>query len=393
MNTAEQRLLDAVDDAAALELLRGLIRIPGENPPGEELGKANYLAGYFADHGLPVRLHEVLPGRPNVITEVVLGAGAAGPTMVFNGHLDTVPAGEGWTRNPFGADIDNGRVYGRGAADMLAGIAAMSTAATALAHAAPDLDGRLLVHAVVDEEAHSHGSRHAAAGTTANWVIVAEPSGGTIGTHGKGQVNVDFTFTGRAAHSSRPEAGHNAIHDAAAFVARVERANLESAVETTPAVGPRTYGVGIINGGTNASTVPAECTVTVDRRVLPTETPDEAIADLHRLLDEVRADRPHIRSHSRPTLVFPPLPEGRNQILADTLRDAIGDVDGSEAPLIGFTGATDAAWYAQRDIPAVIYGPGDIADAHQPDESVAIDSLESSARALALTAMRLLRRP
>ena len=110
-----------------------------------------------------------------------------------------------------------------------------------------------------------------AAATLAGRVIVAEPSAGTIGTHGKGQVRVDVTLTGRAAHSSRPEAGHNAIQDAAAFVTWVERANLESAVEGTLGVGPRTYGVGIINGGANASTLPAECTVTVDRRVLPTE--------------------------------------------------------------------------------------------------------------------------
>src|SRR4029453_19401682 len=134
-----------------LTLLRELIKIPSENPPGNELRKAQHLADYFDRHGVRVRLDEVLPGRPNVIAELALGDASDGPTLIFNGHLDTVPVGTGWTIDPFAAEVRDGRVYGRGAADMLAGVAAMAAATVALSRERRNLRGRLVVHAVVDE--------------------------------------------------------------------------------------------------------------------------------------------------------------------------------------------------------------------------------------------------
>src|SRR5437764_672613 len=147
---------------------------------------------------LPIsRLREVRTGRPNVVAE--LGSDD-GPTLVFNGHLDTVPVGEGWTMDPFGGDVRDGRVYGRGACDMLGGVAAMCTAAVALKRSGLPLTGRLVVHGVVDEEVDAIGSQLAAEEVEADWVVVTEPTGGKVYAFGKGQVNVEVTFTGRAAH-------------------------------------------------------------------------------------------------------------------------------------------------------------------------------------------------
>jgi acetylornithine deacetylase/succinyl-diaminopimelate desuccinylase family protein len=387
LTDSEQRVLAAIDEEATLELMRELIRCPSENPPGQEEATVRALASFFERHGIAHRLEEIQPGRPNLIAE--LGT-QGGPTLVFNGHTDTVPIGAGWTTDPFGAELRDGKVFGRGACDMLAGVTAMSAAAAALHASGVALNGRLQVHACIDEEVDAIGSQHAARDTEADWVIVTEPSGGKIEAFGKGQLNVEIVFHGKAAHSSRPDLGRNAIHDAAAFIAAVERANAEAAAKPYPDVGPVTYTSGIIEGGNSGSIVAAQCTLTLDRRLLPTETLEEAEADVRRLLDHVLAERPGMEATMRSTLRFPPLPPVADTRLAETVQGAVRELGGGSASLSGATGATDAAWYAARGIPTVIYGPGDGNTAHQPDEFVLVNDLQFGARALALTAIRLL---
>src|SRR5437868_3166761 len=268
-------VLAAISEPETLNLLRALIRVPSENPPGNEDAIAGTLVSYFEGSGVPVCLREVRPGRPNVVAEV---GSADGPTLVFNGHLDTVPVGEGWTVDPFGGDVRDGRVYGRGACDMLGGVAAMCAAAVALKRSGLPIKGRLVVHAVVDEEVDAIGSQLAADEVEADWVVVTEPTGGKVYAFGKGQVNVEVTFRGRAAHSSVPEVGHNAIHDAAAFVMLVEQEHRRLKATAGGDVGPPTFSTGVIRGGLTGSIVPEDCTVVVDRRVLPLETLDEGLA-------------------------------------------------------------------------------------------------------------------
>jgi acetylornithine deacetylase/succinyl-diaminopimelate desuccinylase family protein len=381
-------VLAAIAEAETLDLLRALIRVPSENPPGEEEAIARTLVSYFEDNGVPVRLREVRPGRPNVVAEVGSGDGS---TLVFNGHLDTVPVGEGWTVDPFAGEVRDGRVYGRGACDMLGGVAAMCSAAVALKRCGLPVGGRLVVHAVVDEEVDAIGSQLAAEEVDADWVIVAEPTGGKVYAFGKGQVNVEVTFKGRAAHSSVPEVGHNAIQDAAAFVMLVEREHHRLAAAAADAhVGPATFSTGVIRGGLTGSIVPAECTVVVDRRVLPLETLDEGLAHCERLLDRLRESRPGVDATIRPTLLFPPFPPSSDDTLARVVQAAIRELDAGSGEITGFAAATDAAWYARRGFATVICGPGDGSTIHQPDESIAVHDLHQGTRVLALVAARLL---
>jgi acetylornithine deacetylase/succinyl-diaminopimelate desuccinylase family protein len=387
---AEMRALAAIDDAATLELLRGLIRCPSENPPGCEEAKARHLAAFFRSHGIDCRLEELEPGRPNLVA--TLGEHGGGATLVLNGHLDTVPVGAGWTVDPFAAELRDGRVYGRGSCDMLAGVAAMSATIVALKRSGIALGGRVEVHAVIDEEVDAKGSQHQARMTEADWVIVAEPSDGRVEAFGKGQLNVEITFVGKAAHSSRPEVGRNAIHDAAAFIGLVEREHQRIAADVYPGVGPATFSCGVISGGNSGSIVAAECTLTLDRRVLPTESLDQAQAHVQRLLDEIAAERPGLDATLRVTLRFPPLPPVEHDALASTVQEAVRALDAGTGELGGQAGATDAAWYAARGIPTVIYGPGSGATAHQPDEFVVAEDLRLGTRVLTLSAVRLLGR-
>ena len=385
--TREARALAAVDDQETLTLLRELIRCPSENPPGNEEATAACLAAYFERHGIAHRLVEIAPGRPNLIAE--LGA-PDGPVLVLNGHTDTVPVGGGWTVDPFSAEVRDGQITGRGACDMLAGVAAMSATIVALKTSEVALAGRIEVHAVIDEEVGSLGSRRAAQDVEADWVIVTEASAGQVQTYGKGQLNLEVVFHGRAVHSSTPERGRNAIHDAAAFVSALERASQRRSGLSCPGVGPVTYAATIIDGGSSGSIIPDACAVTVDRRVLPTETLDQAKADVLTVLEQVRSARPGLEASTRVTLEFPPWPPGENTVLASTVQQAVAQLGGPAAELDGSPGAADTAWYAQRGIPAVIYGPGDGLTAHQPDEHVAIEELAFATRVLTLSCVKLL---
>ena len=217
--------------------------------------------------------------------------GTSGPTLVLCGHLDTVPAGGGWTVDPFSGTVTGGHVYGRGACDMKAGVAAMAAAMAAVKRSGILLRGSLALHAVIDEEVGSAGARKAAAEQPGDWVIVTEPSGGRVLVTGNGQLNFEIVFHGKAVHSSHPEDGRNAIHDAAGFICLVEEQARCLATAPCPGIGPATYSVGLVKGGRGGSTVADRCELTLDRRVLPSEGLDAAEAEVRRLLSRLETAR------------------------------------------------------------------------------------------------------
>ena len=379
--------LEAIDDEETLQLLRELIAEPSENPPGNEGACARLLASFLEQRGVACRLAEVAPGRPNLYATV----GGPGPTLVLCGHLDTVPAGEGWTLDPFSAAVAGGRVYGRGACDMKAGLAAAAAALLAVKRSGIVLRGSLALHAVVDEEVSSAGARKAAAEHPGDWVIVTEPSGTQVLATGNGQLNFEVVFHGKAVHSSHPEDGRNAIHDAAAFIGLVEEETRRLAAVPLPGIGPATYSVGLVEGGRGGSTVADRCEITLDRRVLPSEDLDAAEDELRALLGQLGTERPGLSWELSRTVAFPPLRGTNNGRLEKVLNDALVDIGRAVAEeRRGMRFATDAAWYEAAGSPAVVFGPGDVAVAHQSDEHVAIDDLEVASRALALCGVRLL---
>ncbi|HXY43032.1 MAG TPA: M20 family metallopeptidase [Acidimicrobiales bacterium] len=383
----EQHVLDAVDDNEMLGLLRELIAHPSENPPGDEASCAQFLASFLEQEGIACSLAEVTPGRPNLYART----GSSEPTLVLCGHLDTVPAGDGWTADPFAGAVANGQVYGRGACDMKAGLACMAAVLLALKRSGVSLRGSVALHAVIDEEETSAGARRAASEAVGDWVIVTEPSAGKVLPTGNGQLIAEIVFSGWAVHSSHPEDGRNAIHDAAAFVSLVEEQGRRLAAAPYPGIGPATYSVNLVRGGRSGSTVADRCTLTLDRRVLPSESLEDAEAEVRDLLGRLASQRPGLHWQLSRTVAFPPLQGTNAAHLVQVLNTAILDLGGTvgDGPQ-GMRFATDAAWYATDDRPAVVFGPGDIAFAHQPDEHVDIGDLNFSARVLALVCLRLL---
>jgi acetylornithine deacetylase ArgE len=368
-------------------LLRDLVRIPSVNPMGRpvqgsefyEHRVTDYLEQFFRDLGVPCQRQPVAPLRDNLIARCELPG--ARRTLLFEAHQDTVPT-DNMTIDPFGATVENGRLYGRGACDIKGGMAAMLAAFARVAREKPRGAANLVMACSVDEEHTSLGVLALAeSGLKGDGAVVAEPTGLNIVHAHKGVVRWHLSTSGRACHSSSPERGVNAIYRMGRLLTAVERyAEQLRASRADPLLGPPTLSVGRIEGGTSVNTVPDFCRVEVDRRLLPGEDPTAApgqFADF--LRNEAGIDFPF--TCAEPWMSKTGLSPERSGDLVRRLGEAIDAVRGSHAVLAVPYG-TDASTLAEAGTPAVVFGPGDIAQAHTRDEWVPLDEVEQASEIL-----------
>jgi acetylornithine deacetylase len=394
VSAAERAVLNRIDEASLVDLTTALVRATGQNPPGGEAATVNVLHVAAVELGLDVVETAVEPDRNNL--RITL-QGGAGPGVLLLGHTDVVPVGEGWTTDPFGGAVHNGRIHGRGASDMKGGLAASLAALAALRGV--ELTGPVELAALVDEEETGKGIRAYVEACTDSaqppflGCLTAEPTDlqTIIGARGASYARIEVH--GKACHAGNPADGANAIYGAAAVVAEIERMHAELAQRPHPLLGPATWSVGQINGGAGGSIVPAECVVVADRRLLPGESPESVLDGLRERVQGLRlADRGLTVDVAMP-MEMPAFQTPADSELALAADAALADVGGPRLPLGGWTGACDGGFVA-RDlgVPVVVLGPGSATgQAHRADESVAIEELIVAARAYALTALRLLR--
>jgi acetylornithine deacetylase len=390
VSAAEQAVLDRIDEGSLVELTTSLVRAAGQNPPGDEAATVRVLSTAAAELGLDVVETAVEPDRNNV--RITL-EGGTGPGLLLLGHTDVVPVGDGWTVDPFGAAVHDGRIYGRGASDMKGGLAAALSALAALRGVG--LSGPVELAALVDEEESGKGIRAYVESVRRPFLgcVTAEPTDlqTIIGARGASYLRVEIH--GKACHAGNPDDGANAIYGAAAVVAEIERLHAELAKRPHPLLGPATWNVGRIDGGTGGSIVPAECVVVADRRLLPGESTDVVLDELReRVAGLGLADRGLTVDVAMP-MDMPAFETPADSDLACATDAALTDAGGPGMPLGGWTGACDGGFVA-RDlgVPVVVLGPGSATtQAHRADESVAIEELVVAARAYALTALRMLR--
>jgi len=371
----------AVEPDDVLRYARALITVPSENPGGTEDGVAAVAAEVLAALGADPEIVRSDEQRPSVLATV---GGAGTPSLAWNGHLDVVPAGslDTWSRPPFSGDVVDGRLVGRGSADMKGPIAAAMAAYGGILRAGVALNGSLSYHLAADEEFGGvHGTRvlWERGVLTQDAAIVGEPSELTLGLAERGGAMVVATAFGKAAHGSQPHRGVNAITSMARFLLRLEDVlpDLEHRLAGRP-----TVNAAMIEGGSAPNVVPDRCSVEIDRRLIPGETDKEAVLGSFReLADSLRAERDEVDLRFEIREWAEPAETEAGTEIARVARDAVEAETGQPAVDAGFTGITDARFYINdAHIPTVILGPGSLTVAHTADEWVDVGELVAGAR-------------
>jgi acetylornithine deacetylase len=370
------------------DLLAELVRIPSVNPMGRtdipthlchESRMTDRLEAWLRDLGVSVTRQSVAPGRDNLIARY--DPPSPPPlTLLFEAHQDTVPV-DGMTIDPFAGEVRNGRLYGRGACDVKAGIVAMFGAFRRLVTERPKNSAAVVLAYTVDEEHTFLGVQHLVkSGVQADFAVVAEPTGLNVVRAHKGVVRWYLETSGTACHSSTPDRGVNAVYRMAKVLTVVEQyAKRLQADRSDPLLGPPTLSVGVVSGGVSPNTVPDSCRIQIDRRLLPGESATAAVEDLNHFLKA----RPEIDFPVASVLTFacPPLaPEGGHGLVTK-LGSAIDSVVGSHE-VIAVPFGTDASTIQEAGTPAVVFGPGDIAQAHTKDEWIELTQVDQAAEVL-----------
>jgi len=364
-----------------LELAAELVSIPSYEREEEV---AWFLARRLRALGFEVALEEVEPGRPNLVARLP----GVGETLMFCGHMDTVPPDSPEQLRP---RVEGGRLYGRGACDMKGALAAMVCALEDLAEG--ELAGGLVFLATAGEETGFLGMRRFMAHYRDRIAgcIVGEPTSLEVGIAHKGGAWIELTTIGRSAHGSTPERGVNAVYHMALVVRAIQEELVVVLRERPhPLLGPGTVNVGLIRGGTRPNVVPARCTIRVDRRLLPGETPEGAMEELAALVENLRREHSELAVEMRLVQSYPPLEVGADEAIVQAVIEACRAVRGKEPEIVGLSYGTDGALSQAGGIPTVICGPGSAAQAHTEGEFVDVAELIAAAHIYREAARRFL---
>lgn len=374
-----------IDAEGVIAFTQALVRIPSVNDPRNgrsELKAAELVAATMRDFGWDPVITEPAPGRPNVVA-VIDGGGGPGPTLMFEGHTDVVTEGEidEWTRDPFGAEIIDGRLYGRGAADMKSGVAAMIFGVRALQLAGP-FPGKIKVCALADEEGMMIGVHHFVDSGQAKDVdaaIVCEPEAEEICPSSKGAIRFLAEFDGQMAHGAMPEHGVNPLHPAAEFITALaaEQDAVQDQHGTHEHLGKTYLTPTVITGGDldQINVIPARAGVAVDVRTIPGVDHDQLIERLTRRVNDI-AGATGTSATIEIAVNRPPVDTPADDPVVVALAAAHTAVTGADPVYGGVPGTTDGTILtAKAGLPTVVYGPGGKWIAHQADEYVETDDI------------------
>lgn len=356
-----------------ISVLQDVIKIKSEN--NNETAVAEYFQRLLAEYGIESKLIEYVPGRSNLVAEIK--GTQPGKVLAYSGHMDVVAAGDlkEWTYDPYGAEIVDGKMYGRGTTDMKAGLTAIVLALIELKESGKDFSGTLRLAASVGEEIGMYGSKQL---TDEGYLddidamIIGEPSGkeGIITAH-KGSVQYEVISHGRAAHSSIPEKGINALMQMNAFITKAD-AKFEAAGKTAnnEKLGRMLNVFTVIEGGTQINSVPEQTILKANARTIP-ECDNQVVLDiLNSTIEEINAT---INGRLELNVLQNNMAVERSDESA--LVQSIRKVTGRDLPAVGLGGATDASNFCrvEKKFDLAIFGPGETALAHTVDEYVEVD--------------------
>jgi succinyl-diaminopimelate desuccinylase len=388
-----------------VRFLAELVRVPSDNPPGDCTPHARRTAELLEGLGFTVE-RDVVPeaevranGMISATNLLVRRRFGEGPTIALNAHGDVVQPGEGWTTDPYGAEIRDGVMYGRGVAVSKSDIATYAYALRALEASGSRLRGTVELHITYDEEAGGligPGRLLAQGLSKPDFAISAGFSYSVVVAH-NGCLHLEVRIEGRSAHAARPDTGVDALEAATQVLSglyelRKGYANTHSKI---PGIDHPTLVVGLIKGGINTNVVPDVVTLRIDRRIIPEESPEAVERELTQWLQQRGATLPGIRLTVRRILLarpFVPVP-GQEKLVA-ALQGHAREVMGEEIPTNGVPIYTDARLYTEKGIPTVLYGAGPHslleANGHRADEKLVLEDLRKATQVVAFAVAELL---
>lgn len=387
------KLSEQVEQHTLVRRLMEMVSIKSENPFDEEIREGfrekemgEYLAEQMTSLGMDVTVREILPGRSNVFGR--LRGNGKGSTLMLAGHMDTARS-EGYA-DAYDVRENDGLIYGRGSCDMKAALAAYLEVVRLLRDSSVTLKGDLILAGIVDEEYQMLGSRDIGKnGPWADQGIIGEPTDLTICPANKGRVSTFIHTFGRAAHSSVPEQGENAIVSMAEVVKAFADYNDTLLKQPPhPLCGHGRFNPGVIKGGVQVNMVPDLCSLEVDRRTLPGETKEDVYAEFRLRLDRLTAQNSAFRYEiTEPSWLIPPNDISVAEPVVQSLLSAYRQVVGKKTEVTAFVAGSDAP---HMGFPTVVCGPGSINQAHSTCEFVAVDQLVAATKMYLWTAMELL---
>ncbi len=368
---------------SVIETLADLVRIPSVNPNYAdgtgELAVAQYVESFFADRGIETLRQPVLEDRPNIIamlpSKAVSGSSPA-RRIILEAHMDTVSTA-GMTIDPFSGSIRDGKLFGRGACDTKAGLAAMMHAVADLVQGGLRPRHEVWLAATVDEEYSYRGvAELCQRDLRADAAIVAEPTELRSVIASKGLVRWKIETVGRAAHSAKPHLGVNAIEHMARIITAIEEDTRRLQGHPHPLLGPATCNVGVIRGGVQINFVPDRCEIEIDRRLLPGETVDGVLAHYQSIVDAVAQDAKEMEVIMHPPMLTDvPLQTDQGSDAVQTMAQILEEC-GLPSEACGVPFCSDASKFGAKGIPSLILGPGSIDQAHAAIEYVECEQVE-----------------
>ncbi|HUQ27991.1 MAG TPA: M20/M25/M40 family metallo-hydrolase [Usitatibacter sp.] len=395
----------AVRQADAVAFLAELVKVPSDTPPGDNTPHADRAAALLGALGMEAERHEVPAalvagaGMRSITNLVVRHRFGPGPTVALNAHGDVVPPGDGWTRAPYGAEVQRGRMYGRGVAVSKSDFATYAFALAALREHGSALRGAVELHFTYDEELGGElGPRWLLENGLArpDFAICAGFSYAIVTAH-NGSLQMEVTMTGKAAHAAIPKSGIDALRAATAMLQDLykDAESLQQISSRTPGIDHPTLNVGRIEGGLHTNVVPETVKFRLDRRMVPEEDPALVESHLRQLLETSAKRHAGIRLEIRRLLLAQALRPTHGQAkLVEALQRHGQRVFGEAISVHGVPLYTDARHYAAAGIPVVLYGAGprtiEESNAKRADENVSLDDLHRATRVVACAVADLL---
>jgi len=378
---------------SAVELAQELVRINTGNPPGNEGKVADVIEKRLKDAGFEVERVEIAAGRPNLI---VKWEGEAGRTLVLHGHMDTIPAGSGWVHDPFGAVIEGGKLYGRGACDMKGGLAAMVVALENLKKSGWKPKGTLIFVASANEEMGDNekiGIRAMAPKLKElvgkeGLMVLGDTTDFNITIAEKGVLWIEVISHGKEAHGSTPWKGINAIEKLGKFLIALNKLEFKT---NHPLLGKSTISINTISGGYKTNAVPELAKATVDIRLVPGDKKEDILKRVRDIIEELKKDDKDMNIEIREMIYLEPIETQADQPFISIIKDAVKEAIGREPEIRGEHGSTGASIFMRSaGLHTVACGPGKPEQAHTKDEWIEVKDIEAGVKFFELLARKYL---